>query len=89
MLGSATTGAIIAASGVQAKAPHGGVVVFFAITGFFVWLLAIVIGSVVGALAVVIAKNIGRTAVEEVPEDAVDLEHAHTPAHVPARAATA
>jgi PTS system fructose-specific IIC component len=89
MLGSATTGAIIAASGVQAKAPHGGVVVFFAITGFFVWLLAIVIGSVVGAVAVVIAKNIGRTAVEEVPEDAVDLEHAHTPAHVPARAATA
>ncbi|NYJ05146.1 PTS fructose transporter subunit IIABC [Petropleomorpha daqingensis] len=81
MLGSATTGAIIAASGVEAKAPHGGVVVFFAITGFFVWLLAIAIGSVVGAAAVIVAKNIGRTKAAEVPEDAVDLEHAHSPVH--------
>src|SRR3954454_3994468 len=89
MLGSATTGAIIAASGIEAKAPHGGVVVFFAITGFFLWLLAIVIGSVVGAVAVIIAKNIGRKAVEEVPEDAVDLAHSHAPEVAPARAATA
>src|SRR4051812_42874225 len=89
MLGSATTGAIIAAGGVEAKAPHGGVVVFFAITGIFVWLLAIAIGSVIGAVAVVIAKNIGRTKVAEVPEDAVDLEHTHVPEVAPARAATA
>ena len=88
MLGSATTGAIIAASGVEAKAPHGGIVVFFAISGIFVWLLAIAIGSVVGAVAVVIAKSIGRKRAEEVPEDAVDLEHAHIPAHAPAGAAT-
>jgi PTS system fructose-specific IIC component len=88
MLGSATTGAIVAASGIQAKAPHGGIVVFFAITGFLVWLLAIVIGSVVGAVAVVIAKNFGRKKAEEAPEDAVDLEHIHAPEHVPARAAT-
>jgi PTS system fructose-specific IIC component len=90
MIGSATTGAIVAASGVQAKAPHGGIVVFFAITGIFVWLLAIVIGSVVGAAAVVIAKNIGRPKVADVPEDAVDLEHTHAVVHeTPARAATA
>jgi PTS system fructose-specific IIC component len=87
MVGSATTGAIIAASGIQAKAPHGGIVVFFAISGFLLWLLAIAIGSVVGAVAVIIAKNIGRKKAEEVPEDAVDLEHAHTPTHAPARAA--
>jgi PTS system fructose-specific IIC component len=38
---------------------------------------------------VIVAKSIGRTKADDVPEDAVDLEHAHSPAHVPARAATA
>jgi fructose PTS system EIIBC or EIIC component len=90
MLGSATTGAIVAAAGVQAQAPHGGIVVFFAITGFFTWLIAILIGTVVGAAAVIVAKSIGRrTAEADVPEDAVDLAHAHSPEHSPARAATA
>jgi PTS system fructose-specific IIC component len=88
MIGSATTGAIVAAAGVQAQAPHGGIFVFFAINGFLVWLLAIVIGAVVGAAAVIVAKSVGRPQVEEVPEDAVDLAHAHAPAE-PARAATA
>jgi PTS system fructose-specific IIC component len=91
MVGGATTGAIIAAAGVQAQAPHGGIVVFFAIKGIFMWLLAIAIGTVVGAIAVIIAKSIGRKQAEEVPEDAVDLAHAHSPAatHAPARAGTA
>jgi len=91
MVGGATTGAIIAAAGVQAQAPHGGIVVFFAIKGLFMWLLAIAIGTVVGAIAVIIAKSIGRKQAEEVPEDAVDLAHAHSPAatHAPARAGTA
>jgi fructose PTS system EIIBC or EIIC component len=88
MLGGATTGAIIAAAGVQAQAPHGGIFVFFAISGFLVWLLAIVIGAVIGAIAVTIAKSIGRPKVEAVPEDAVDMAHAHNAAPVtqPARA---
>src|SRR3712207_7206648 len=88
MLGGATTGAIIAAAGVQAQAPHGGIFVFFAISGFLVWLLAIVIGAVIGAVAVSIAKSIGRPKAEAVPEDAVDLAHAHSaaPATQPARA---
>ena len=91
MVGGATTGAIIAAAGVQAQAPHGGIVVFFAIKGLFMWLLAIAIGTVVGAVAVIIAKSIGRKQAEEVPEDAVDMAHAHSPAatHAPARAGTA
>lgn len=80
MIGSATTGAIVAAAGVQAQAPHGGIVVFFAITGVLMWLLAIAIGTVIGAVAVVIAKSIGRKKIDEVPEDAVDLAHAHNPA---------
>jgi fructose PTS system EIIBC or EIIC component len=82
MLGGATTGAIIAAAGVQAQAPHGGIFVFFAISGFLVWLLAILIGAVIGAVAVSIAKSIGRPKVEAVPEDAVDMAHAHAAAPV-------
>ncbi len=78
MLGSATTGAIVAAAGVQAQAPHGGIVVFFAINGFLLWVLAIVIGSLVGAAAVIIAKSIGRLKADAVPEDAVDMAHAHS-----------
>jgi PTS system fructose-specific IIC component len=89
MLGSATTGAIVAAGGVQAKAPHGGIFVFFAISGIFTWLLAIAVGAVVGAAAVIVAKSIGRKRVEEVPEDATDLAHTHAPAAAPARAVPA
>ncbi|RBY81337.1 PTS lactose transporter subunit IIC [Blastococcus sp. TF02-09] len=90
MLGGATTGAIAAASGVELRAPHGGVFVLFAINGVLMFLVAIIAGMIVGALAVTVAKSIGRSDAEEAPEDAVDLEHAHTPASaVPARAASA
>src|SRR6185437_7683919 len=89
MLGSATTGAIVAAGGVQAKAPHGGVFVFFAISGVVTWLLAIAIGAVVGAAAVIVAKSIGRGRVEEIPDDAIDLQHSHSPAAVHVEPATA
>jgi PTS system fructose-specific IIC component len=88
MLGGATTGAIVAASGVQLRAPHGGIFVFFAMTNVLMFLIALVIGTVVGAIAVTIAKSIGRPKAEAVPEDAVDMAHAHNAAPVtqPARA---
>jgi fructose PTS system EIIBC or EIIC component len=87
MLGGATTGAIVAVLDIGARAPHGGVFVFFAVSNFLLWLLAIVIGAVVGGVAVTVAKSVGRTKGDEVPEDAVDLEHAHSPVHAaPARA---
>jgi fructose PTS system EIIBC or EIIC component len=89
MLGGATTGAIVAASGVELRAPHGGIFVFFAMQGVLMFVLALIAGTVVGALAVTIAKSIGRTDAEDAPEDAVDLEHAHNPTPAPARAATA
>ena len=54
---------------------------FFAINGFLVWLLAIVIGTVVGAVAVILLKSIGRKKADEIPEDAIDLEHSHVPTH--------
>jgi PTS system fructose-specific IIC component len=81
MLGGATTGAIVAVLDIEARAPHGGVFVFFAISAFWLWLLAIAIGAAVGGLAVTIAKSFGHSDAEEAPEDAVDLQHAHTPTH--------
>jgi PTS system fructose-specific IIC component len=90
MLGGATTGAIVAASGVELRAPHGGIFVFFAMQGVLMFLVALVVGTIVAALAVTVAKSIGRTDAEDAPEDAVDLEHAHSPTHTaPARARTA
>jgi PTS system fructose-specific IIC component len=80
MLGGATTGAIVAATGIELRAPHGGVFVFFAISNFLVFLLALAVGAVVGAVAVTAAKSIGRPKDDDVPEDAVDLAHAHTAA---------
>src|SRR4051812_38019120 len=89
MLGGATTGAIVAASGVELRAPHGGIFVFFAMSNVVVFFLAVIIGMVVGALAVTVLKSMGHTDAEDAPEDAVDLEHAHTPVHVPASATSA
>jgi fructose PTS system EIIBC or EIIC component len=67
----------VATMSIEARAPHGGVFVFFAISNFLLWLLAIVIGTIVGAVAVTVAKSLGRTDAEDAPEDAIDLEHAH------------
>ncbi|MCW2582449.1 MAG: system, fructose subfamily, subunit, partial [Klenkia sp.] len=60
MLGGATTGAIVAAAGIELRAPHGGVFVFFAISNFLLFVIAVLIGMVVGAVAVTLAKSIGR-----------------------------
>ncbi len=57
MAGGALTGALIMAFDVTLKAPHGGIFVFFAI-GHLVWfLVALAAGTVVGALAVIAAKQ--------------------------------
>ena len=90
MLGGATTGAIVAASGVELRAPHGGIFVFFAMNGVLMFVIALIVGTIVGALAVTVAKSVGGTKAEDVPEDAVDLEHAHAATGVhPARPAAA
>ncbi len=90
MLGGATTGAIVAGLGFELRAPHGGFFVFFAMSSILLFALAVLIGAAVGALAVTVAKSIGRGETDdEAPEDATDLAHAHTPAQTPARAATA
>ena len=57
MAGGAITGALIMAFDVTLKAPHGGIFVFFAI-GHLVWfLVALAAGTVVGAFAVIAAKQ--------------------------------
>lgn len=57
MAGGALTGALIMAFDVTLKAPHGGIFVFFAI-GHLVWfVVALAAGTVVGALAVIAAKQ--------------------------------
>jgi PTS system fructose-specific IIC component len=78
MLGGATTGAIVAGLGLELRAPHGGFFVFFAMSNALLFLIAVLIGSVVGAAAVTLAKSIGRPKTELVPDDAVDLGHAHS-----------
>ncbi len=60
MIGGAVTGAIIMGTGAELSAPHGGIFVFFAISGLLGFLAALVAGTAVGGAAVMIAKQIGR-----------------------------
>jgi len=57
MAGGAVTGALIMAMDVTLKAPHGGIFVFFAIGKLLWFLVALAAGTVVGALAVITAKQ--------------------------------
>jgi PTS system fructose-specific IIC component len=57
MAGGAVTGAMIMAFDVTLKAPHGGIFVFFAIGNLLWFVVALAAGTVVGALAVIGAKQ--------------------------------
>lgn len=57
MLGGAVTGALTMALGVGSRAPHGGIFVAFAIQNLLGFVLAIVAGMIVGAVAVIAAKQ--------------------------------
>lgn len=59
MLGSGVTGALVAIFGNELRAPHGGIFVFPLVSSPLTYILAIAIGTVVTALAVVVAKGIG------------------------------
>jgi PTS system fructose-specific IIC component len=64
MFGGAITGALCMATGVTSRAPHGGIFVFFAI-GHLVWfIIAILVGAVAGAVAVIAAKEFIKPSVE-------------------------
>jgi fructose PTS system EIIBC or EIIC component len=57
MAGGAVTGALIMTFDVTLRAPHGGIFVFFAIGNLAWFLLALAAGTVVGAVAVIFAKQ--------------------------------
>jgi PTS system fructose-specific IIC component len=58
MLGSAVTGALSEAFNVSVRAPHGGIFVLFAVHNILGYLVALAVGVVVGALAVIAAKTV-------------------------------
>jgi len=60
MAGGAVTGALIMAFNVGSYAPHGGVFVFFAITNFLLFLVAILAGVLVSAGAVIALKGMKK-----------------------------
>lgn len=60
ILGAATTGAISMAAGVTSQAPHGGFFVFFAIGNLLMFTVAIAVGTVITALAVIALKRWAR-----------------------------
>ncbi len=57
MFGGAITGALCMAFGVTLRAPHGGIFVFFAIGNLLWFVIALVAGTAVSALAVIAAKQ--------------------------------
>ncbi|MEY4988657.1 MAG: hypothetical protein RI933_290 [Actinomycetota bacterium] len=59
MVGSGVTGALVALFGNELRAPHGGIFVFPLVSNWLTYVLAIAIGTVVTALLVLVAKNIG------------------------------
>ncbi|MFN3003992.1 PTS fructose transporter subunit IIABC [Mycolicibacterium wolinskyi] len=63
MFGGAVTGALVMAFNVTLKAPHGGIFVFFAIGNLLWFLIALAIGTVVSAVAVITAKQFAKPSV--------------------------
>jgi PTS system fructose-specific IIC component len=57
MVGGALTGALCMGTGVTSQAPHGGIFVFFAIGNLVMFVVSILAGTVVSALAVVALKR--------------------------------
>lgn len=64
MLGAGVTGAMVMGFHVTSQAPHGGVFVFFAIGNLAMFIVSIIVGMVISALAVLALK---RYAVKKQP----------------------
>jgi PTS system fructose-specific IIC component len=69
MIGSGVTGALVGLFQVGSHAPHGGIWVAALVSNPGLYLLAIAIGTVVTALCVIIAKNIGKGANSKTDEE--------------------
>jgi fructose PTS system EIIBC or EIIC component len=64
MLGSAVTGAMVMVTGVTLQAPHGGIFVFFAMTKVGLFILALIIGTVISATAMIALKQLAARRAE-------------------------
>ncbi|MFE3193640.1 fructose-specific PTS transporter subunit EIIC [Nocardia sp. NPDC059240] len=72
MAGGAVTGALVMAFGTTLSAPHGGIFVFFAVGGIAGFLIALALGTVIGAACVTAAKQLRKTpSTKESPADLV------------------
>ncbi|MFM6974849.1 MAG: PTS fructose transporter subunit IIC, partial [Agromyces sp.] len=65
MIGSAVTGAIVGLFGNELRAPHGGIWVIGLVSNPLTYLLAVIIGTAVTALLVIVAKGIKPSQVSE------------------------
>ncbi|MEB3367170.1 PTS fructose transporter subunit IIC [Saccharopolyspora mangrovi] len=72
VIGAATTGALSMSFGATLRAPHGGIFVTPLVGNPLPYLAAIVIGVVVSAAAVLVAKQIGRPAGEPAAEQTAE-----------------
>ncbi|MGW0035788.1 PTS fructose transporter subunit IIABC [Gordonia sp. NPDC003376] len=61
MAGGALSGALIMAFGVELRAPHGGIFVFFAMNAWWWFLVSLAAGTVLSAMCVIAAKQFGHT----------------------------
>jgi PTS system fructose-specific IIC component len=73
MIGAATTGSLSMAFGATSRAPHGGIWVVGLIGKPALYLLAIAIGTVVGAVCVVAAKSFRRPVIETEDEPITEI----------------
>ena len=75
MLGSGVTGGLSQALDVGLRAPHGGIFVLpFAVDGILGFLIALTVGTLVAAFAVVALKSLGRGAAAEAQATAAKVE---------------
>jgi len=65
MIGAATTGALVMATGAELSAPHGGIFVSFAIDGVLGFFVALLVGTVISGLAVLALKQFTRRTAAE------------------------
>ena len=71
MFGGAITGALIMAFDVTLKAPHGGIFVFFAIGNLLWFVVALAVGTVAAAVAVIAAKQFVKPTATAEPASAL------------------
>lgn len=73
MLGAAVTGGLAMGAGVELAAPHGGIFVLFAVDGVLWFFISLIAGTIVGGIAVIVAKSIGTPADTEQEKESLSL----------------